>query len=384
MFRFPRAPMRAMAFLSTVTLILVACDKHEAQMMGAPIAVAILQVQPKSLPFVIEAVGRTEGSREIEIRARVSGILEKRLYVEGAPVRAGATLFRIEREPFEIAVERAHAALASERARNQLAHRNADRVVELFNQKLVSQNDVDTAMSTMRASDAAILTAQVNIREAELNLSYTNVTAPIGGITGRALRSDGTLVAAGTDSGMLTTMTQANPIWARFALSSAEYDALRSATKNTAELVAELVHRDGSVAPQKGRVNFAASTVDTNLGTVQLRAEFANPGLDLLPGEYVRVRLTGGAQNTITVPQTAVLQGAKGPFVWIVNAERQAEQRAVKTGAWIGDEWRINEGLVAGDVIILNNLLKLKPGQAVSAETSSLPAATSASAPATG
>jgi membrane fusion protein (multidrug efflux system) len=184
------------------------------------------------------------------------------------------------------------------------------------------------------------------------------------------LRSDGTLITAGADSGLLTTMTQANPIWARFALSSAEHDALRAATKNTAELVAELAHSDDNVATRKGHVNFAGSIVDASLGTVQLRAEFSNLALDLLPGEYVRVRLTGGVQKTITVPQTAVLQGANGPFVWIVNARQQAEQRAVKTGAWVGDEWRISEGLVAGDIVVLDNLLKLKPGQALKIQAS--------------
>jgi membrane fusion protein (multidrug efflux system) len=124
----------------------------------------------------------------------------------------------------------------------------------------------------------------------------------------------------------------------------------------------ELLHKDGSVYQQKGRVNFTGSTVDATLGTIQLRAEFPNPGLSLLPGEYVRVRLSGGAQDAITVPQTAVLQGAKGPFVWMVNGQGEAEQRLVKTGAWVGDEWRITTGLVAGESIIVDNLLKLKPG----------------------
>jgi membrane fusion protein, multidrug efflux system len=148
-------------------------------------------------------------------------------------------------------------------------------------------------------------------------------------------------------------------------LSAAEYDALRAASTKSTVLAVELLHTDGSMYSQKGRVNFAGSTVDESLGTVQLRAEFANAGLELLPGEYIRVRLTGGMQNAITVPQTAVLQGAKGPFVWIVNAQQQVEQRAVKTGAWVGEEWRITEGLVAGEVIVADNLLKLKSGQTV-------------------
>jgi len=356
----------SLSIVVACTLSLAGCGKKDAQQkVGAPLSVTTLEIKTQQIPYVIEVVGRTEGSKEVEVRARVSGILEKRLYDEGTAVQAGAALFRIEKAPFEISLQRAKAALASEQARNGQAHRNADRLNELITRNLVSRNDVDNAMSIMRASDAAVLSAQINIREAELNLSYTNVVAPIGGIAGRALRSDGSLVTAGTESGLLTTLTQANPIWARFALSAAEHDALRAATKTTADLTAALLQSDGSVIQKKGRVNFAASIVDTNLGTVQLRAEFPNPGLTMLPGEYVRVRLSGGAQEAITVPQTAVLQGQKGPFVWIVNAQGQAEQRLVKTGAWVGDQWRVSAGLQAGESIIVDNLLKLKPGQAL-------------------
>jgi membrane fusion protein (multidrug efflux system) len=219
----------------------------------------------------------------------------------------------------------------------------------------------------MEASDAAILRAQSNVRQAQLNLSYTQVVAPISGIAGRALHSDGSLVTAGTDSGLLTTVTQSTPIWARFAISASEYDALRAATTKATVLVVELLHSDGALYGQKGRVNFSGSEVDSSLGTVQLRGEFANPDLSLLPGEYVRVRLTGGTQSAITVPQTAVLQGAKGPFVWLVNDQQKAEQRAIKTGAWVGEDWRVSDGLIAGDVIVVDNLLKLKSGQDVKA-----------------
>jgi membrane fusion protein (multidrug efflux system) len=371
----------SLLFVATSLLLLAACGKKDApQNTAQPVTVATLALKAKQVPYVVEVVGRTEGSKEIEVRARVSGILEQRLYSEGSAVQAGKILFHIDKAPYEIALERAKSALTSEQARNVTARRNADRLNELLDKKLVSQFDVDNAQSTMRTSDSAVRTAQINIREAELNLSYTDVIAPISGITGRALRSDGSLVAAGTESGLLTTMTQANPIWARFALSAAEHDALRVATKDSAKLTVDLLRNDGTVIRQNGHVNFSASTVDASLGTVQLRAEFANPGLDLLPGEYVRVRLTGGVQSTITVPQIAVLQGAKGTFVWIVNAENKAEQRAVKTGAWVGDEWRITEGLAAGDVIALDNLLKLKSGQDVKAYAASPAAASSAPA----
>lgn len=378
---FARSFVRASVLVVAMSMF-AACGKDKTQQAGAAIPVSILQIQAKPLPFVFETVGRTEGSKEVEVRARVSGILEKRVYTEGGFVRAGSILFRIDAAPFQIALDQAHAALAEEQARSSQAHRNADRIKELLAQNLVSRNDADTATSAMRASDAAILRAEANVRQAELNFSYTQVVAPISGIAGRAMHSDGSLVTAGTESGLLTTVTQTDPIWARFALSASEYDALRTAISTSITtatstgvdptrvdpIQVDLIHKDGSVFPQKGRVNFTGSTVDESLGTVQLRAEFSNPKLMLLPGEYVRVRLSGGSQEAITVPQTAVLQGQKGPFVWLLNAKNQAEQRAIKTAAWIGDQWRVSEGLKTGDTIIVDNLLRLKPGQSVQAQ----------------
>jgi len=369
MLRFPLSTARSLAFTALALSCLIACGKKDAPPAAAPLPVTTLQLQTKALPLVLETVGRTEGSKEVELRARVSGILEKRIYAEGTTVQAGAVMFRIDPAPFQIALEQARASLAEEQARNSQARRNADRLKELLAKNLISRNDADNAISALEASDAAMLLGQANVRQAQLNLSYTQVSAPISGITGRALRSEGTLVTAGTDSGLLTTLTQTNPLWARFALSSAEYEALRSASKNTSDSVVELFRSDGATLLQKGRVNFAASSVDASLGTVQLRAEFVNAGLDLLPGEYVRVRLTGGVQNTITVPQVAVLQGAKGPYVWIVNGQQQVEQRPVKTGAWFGEDWRINDGLAVGDIVVLDNVLKLKSGQTVKVQT---------------
>jgi membrane fusion protein (multidrug efflux system) len=353
------------AFILVGTSLLAGCGEGEAPPPAAPIAVATVQVESQQLPFVLETVGRTEGSKEVELRARVSGILQRQLYAEGATVAAGAVLFRIDPAPFEIALAQAEAALAEEQARNSQARRNADRIKELLARNLVSRNDADTAISALEGSDAAMLAAHAKVREANLNLSYTKVSAPIGGITGRALHSEGSLVTAGTESGLLTTVTQADPLWARFALSATEFDTLRAATKSGPTLDVELLRADGTPYPQRGRVNFSGSTVDNSLGTVQLRAEFPNKGVGLLPGEYVRVRLTGGAQPAIVVPQTAVLQGPKGPVVWVLGAEEKAEQRIVKTGAWIGEQWRITDGLKSGEVLILDNLLKLRPGQQV-------------------
>ena len=337
------------------------------------VVVAAQRVESRLLPLMLETVGRTEGSREIELRARVSGILEKRVYSEGSKVEAGATLFQIDAVPYENALAHARAALAQERATQQQAKRNADRLTALAAQNAVSKRQADDAISAVEAADAAVLAAKATVREAEINLSYTRVTAPISGIAGRAVQSEGSLVSAGTESSLLTTVAQTNPIWVRFALSVQEYDALRAAGANKASaLSVQLLGADGKPHPAKGHVNFTGSTVDPTLGTVQLRAEFDNPQLAILPGEYLRVRLSGGEAPGVAVPQTAVLQGAKGPYVWVVSGEGRAEQREVQTGAWIGDDWRIRAGLSEGETLILDNLQKLNAGKAVTIQSTQM------------
>lgn len=328
-----------------------------------------VEVAPKAVPLVIESVGRTEGSKEVEVRARVTGILERQTYNEGETVKAGQVLFRIEEAPFEIELQHARAALAQEQARNEQAKRNADRLSGLAKQNAVSRRVADDARSELDSSAAALLAAQANVREAELNLSYTKVVAPIGGITGRALRSEGSLLNAGTDSSLLTTLTQADPMWVRFALSETEYASLRAADNaSPASMSVAVLNRNGEIRAAGGKLNFAASTIDRSLGTVQLRAEFPNARLAILPGEYVRVRLSGGSREAITVPQVAVLQGSDGPFVWVID-DGKAQQRKVKTGAWIGAEWEIGEGLHAGDSVIVDQLLKLRADQQVQRRT---------------
>jgi membrane fusion protein (multidrug efflux system) len=380
-------------FVATLS-VLAGCGKDggDSASGGAPVAVTTVEVAPKPLPLVIETVGRAEGSKEIEIRARVSGILEKQVYSEGEKVKAGQVLFQIETSPFEIALAHARAALAQEKARNQQARRNAERLTGLAEHNAVSRRSADDALSELDSSNAALLAAEANVREAELNLSYTKVVAPISGITGRALRSEGSLLNAGNESALLTTLTQADPMWVRFALSESEYATLRSAENAKPEsLEVVVLDRNGGVRAHHGKLNFAASTIDESLGTVQMRAEFPNAKLEILPGEYVRVRLTGGSREGITVPQKAVMQSSQGPFVWVAN-EGKAQQRKVKTGAWVGADWEIHEGLQAGDAVIVDNLLKLKVDQAVQPTTAAAAASpsqnagggTSAAAPANG
>jgi membrane fusion protein (multidrug efflux system) len=325
-------------------------------------------VAPREVPVVFESVGRTEGSREVQIRARVAGILEKQLYNEGDRVKAGAPLFRIERAPFEIDLEQQKAALGQESAKLELARQEFERLKGLADRRAISQREIDQASSTLRQSEAAVQMAKARVRQSELNLSYTTVDAPIGGVTGRAQQSIGSLLAPAGDNSFLTTITRTEPIWVRFALSEAEFAKLRSSETREPEVALEMA--DGSAYGSPGKLNFSSSTVDAALGTVQMRAEFDNPKLQLLPGQYVKVRVIAGRQQAIVVPQSAVLQNETGRYVWTIGPEGKATQRNVRTGNWVGKDWVILDGLKAGESIIVDNLIRLRPGTPVQAKAS--------------
>ncbi|HUL93604.1 MAG TPA: efflux RND transporter periplasmic adaptor subunit [Burkholderiales bacterium] len=366
--------MKALASALAVALgaALAGCNRGEAQTppagQAAPpaVPVSVLQVALREVPVVYEAVGRTEGSREVQVRARVSGILEQQLYTEGDTVKEGAPLFRIERAPFEIDLEQQRGALAQELARNELAKRDYERSKDLIAKGFVSQQYADQAAATLAQSNAAVQVARARVRQSELNLSYTNVAAPIAGITGRAQQSIGSLVIPVVEASLLTTITRTDPIWVRFALSEVDFAGLRNREAKQRPQV-DMETADGTPFPAKGRLNFAGSTVDASLGTVQMRAEFPNPGLRVLPGQYVRVQVIAGNRQAIVVPQSAVLQNESGRFVWAVGPENKATQRTIRTGNWVGSGWVVLEGLKPGESVIVDNLARLRPGTPVQA-----------------
>lgn len=345
-------------------------QKKEDDAKAAPaLPVSVVEVAPREVPVVFEAVGRTEGSREVQVRARVSGILEKQLYTEGDSVKAGAVLFQIERAPFEIELQQARGALAQEVAKEDLARQDYERLKGLADRRAISQKEADQASSAYEQERAAVQVARARVRQAELNLSYTTVTAPIGGITGRAQQSIGSLVAPTNDTAMLTTLTRGDPLWVRFSLAEPEYARVRSGEGKDAQVALELA--DGSAYKEPAKLNFSGSTVDANTGTVQMRAEVPNPRLELLPGQFVRVRITAGSERAITVPQPAVLQNEGGRFVWVVGQDGKAVQRSIKAGNWIGKDWVVLEGLKGGDSVIIDNLARLRPGTTVAPKKAS-------------
>ncbi len=348
--------------------ILNGCSKNGEQAAGPggpggggmpPMPVTAITVQPQQVPVTIEEVGQTEGSKDVEVRARVSGILTKQRYTEGDKVKAGATLFTIDRAPFEIALAQARAALEQSKANLEQAQREAKRLKPLVEEKAVSQKDLDDANTTLQSAQAAELAAEAQVRDAKLNLSYTTVTAPITGITDRAQYSEGTLVTPGAATSLLTTMHIIDPIWVRFAFSESEAHQMR---QYGSKAVVKLILPDGSIYDHTGKLNYTASTVNGTTGMVPMRAEFPNPKSVLLPGQFVRVQVTVGERQAYLVPQTALSQNAQGQALFTVGDDNTVAPRPVETDGWSGSDWVVTQGLNPGDKVIIDNLMKLRPG----------------------
>ncbi len=355
--------------VSLLLLIVLTAGCGKGQQAAGPggasmpaMPVTVLTVQPQRVPIVIEAVGQAEGSKEVEVRARVSGIMTHQLYKEGDAIKAGATLFSIDREPYEYALEQARAAHAQDQANLEQAQREATRLKPLVAERAISQREYDDATTTLKSAQAAVLASTARMRDAELNLSYTKVTAPIAGVTGRARQSEGSLVSAGSATSLLTTISITNPIWVRFAFSESEAQELRQAVGSTS---VTLRLPDGSTYAKTGKLNFSASTVDPVTGTVPMRAVFTNPELTLMPGQFVRALVTTGEREAFLVPQSALSQSDQGRMVFTVAADNTVAPRPVETAGWSGHDWVITKGLNAGDKVIIDNLLKLRPGAPV-------------------
>lgn len=327
--------------------------------------VTVISVDPKSVPISAEAVAQTEGAREVEIRPRVGGILLKRLYEEGTAVKAGQPMFLIDPIPYQNALAQARAQLTEQKARIEQTRREENRLQELLSTKSISQREYDNAVSENAIVNATLQQAEVRVRDAKLNLSYTTVTAPVKGIAGRRQLSEGVLVQANTS--LLTTIIQLSPIWVSFSLSDNELTKLGGYLSEQNVIDITLILPDGTEYNQSGKLNFAASQIDPSLGTQQLRATFDNSAQRLLPGQFVRVRVTTGEHKGVfLVPQVAVLTSDLGRAVYVVNEKNEAIMRPVVTGNWIGKDWVILEGLKAGDKVIVDNLIKLRPGTLVS------------------
>jgi len=378
-------PLRSSLIASPVILtfaVLAGCGQSKQQAAGfhgfPPAAVTVKTVAPQTFPVTFEYVGQTQGSKDVEVRARVTGIIEKRLYQEGSYVKAGQPLFVIDARQYQAQVNAAKADVARAQAQKAQADRELARLRPLAERKAIGQKEADDAASNADFAAAALQAAQAKLAELSLNLGYTKVVAPISGLTTRAQKSEGSLVNA--NESLLTTITQIDPIWIVFSVSENEQlrlnrgvaeGRLRLPKDNAYDVT--VVLSDGSAFPRQGKINFADTRVNPSTGTYEMRAEIPNGDGALKPGQFVRVVLRGAARvDVIAVPQIAVLDGPQGKFVYVVgkkDGKDVAVVRPVVVGDWVGangaNEWVIESGLKTGDHVIVNGIARLMPGGAI-------------------
>ncbi len=363
-----RQKLFAITFYTCLASTLVACSEPTSEVASAP-PVTVVKIQPTDIPITAEFVGKTQSSRRVEIRSRVEGFLEQRLYTEGEMVKAGKVLFQMDRKPFEARLQSAEAELSQQQARLDNATANLNRVKPLAEQNALAQKDLDDAQAQFRSAAAAVESAKAKVIQAELDLGYTSIISPVTGLSSFATKREGAFIGFGTDS-LLTYVAQLEPMWVEFSVS--ENQMLQSKKREDAGLVkkpadgnfvVEIVLADGTVYPHTGRITFADASLSEETGTFLIRAEVDNPKLELRPGQFVRARLKGAIRpNGILVPQQSVQQGAQGSFVWVVNEQGQAEFRPVEVGAWQGDEWFVEKGLNGGETVVVEGALKLRAG----------------------
>lgn len=339
-----------------------------------PAQVSTLKVESKDVPVEFEYVGQVAGSREVEVRARVTGIIEKRLYEEGQYIKAGEKLFKIDPAPYAAAYGIAKAGLAQAQARASQAEREYNRIAPLMQTQAISKKELDDAQSALELARAEVESAKASLDQARINLGYTDVTAPISGVAGRALKVEGSLANAAGDS-LLTTMAQVNPAYINFSIPEAEHMRLRQeiadgqVVMNDDAMMVTLKTAEGVALPQKGKVDFNDYKTDLNTATFAMRATVVNEDKGLAPGQFVKVTLNGlTRKHVVTVPQRAVMENPAGKFVYLAGKDDKGNAVAlpqpIKVGEWVrGDNgennWIVYEGLQDGMEIIVDGTARI-------------------------
>lgn len=346
---------------------------NSAPPASPPAEVAIETIAPRRVAVTNELPGRIEAVRIAQVRARVAGILQKRVFREGANVQAGETLFEIDPAPFQANLASAQANLAKAEASQKQTQAVADRFKTLIKEEAISRQDYDNAIAAAQQAAAEVQAAKAAITNATLSLGYATVTAPISGRIGRALVTEGALVGQ-NETTPLATIQQIEPVFFDFTQSSTDVLRLRraleaGAVKGVAPGAAQitLLLEDGTVYQHPGKLLFSDITVDPNTGMLALRAEFPNPEGLLLPGMFARARVEQAVnEEAVTAPMRAVTRGADGgATVLVVGAENKVEMRSLKLGSAVGDRWIVTDGLRAGERVVVEGVQKARPGSVV-------------------
>lgn len=362
--------------LAACLIALVAPRALHAQPPGMapppPPEVSVSTVKAEALPIAYSYVGVTSPSKTVEIRARVQGFLESRDFEEGALVKKDEILFNIDRLSFEADVDITKAQVQQAESRVKLAEQDSKRLKSVEVPGAIAGSDIDRQDADLANAVASLRLAKATQAKAELELGYTRVKAPLTGFIGKAEKEIGSLVDPGQNS-LLTTIKQMDPFYVSVRISEREFLALRAAeASGTQALPAnesahmEIAFADGSAYAEHGTLNFEAAALNTETGTVELRAAFPNPDNVVKAGQFVNATLRGWVRgDTIAVAQRAVSQSPKGAYVYVVAADNKAEMRPVVAGAWVGEQWIIEKGLNVGDRVIVEGLMKVRPGSVV-------------------
>lgn len=351
-------------------ILICACSEKEVPKSMPPL-VTTMVVEAKDTPISFHYVAQTQSSQLVNIQARVNGFLDKRVYTEGEMVKEGQVLFLMDMKPYQVQVDAAEAGLKRQIASMENARLNLERAKPLAEQNALSKKDLDDATGTYEAAAATVEQFRAQLETAKLNLSYCTITSPLDGVASAALQQEGSYISLSNSA--LTTVAALDPIWVNFSVSENDMLNFRSEEKK-GMLVLPKDHQyqvkvllgDGSIFPYVGQITFAEPYFNQNTGTFLIRASVDNPDKVLRPNQFVRVDVDGAARpHAIHIPQKAVQQSAKGPFVWVINKEGKADFRPVTLGDWNGSDWFISEGLFPGDEVVVEGGLQVRPGEAV-------------------
>ena len=377
----PQSPLRVVLLSAAIALVAGCGKSQQQQQTPPPPEVGVVAAKSEAVPLTQDLVGRLSATRSADVRARVAGVLLKRVYVEGSDVKEGDLLFQIDPAPLQAALNVQLANLASAQATYTNNHVAADRARSVGAKGLLSKSDVDSAIAAERTSAAAVQQAKANVDTAKINLGYARVVAPIAGRAGQQQVTEGALVGQ-TEATLLTTVQQIDPIYINFTQAVGQIDTLRqAAAKGSVQLAdagkakVELLRADGS-AGEGGVLDFSDTAVDPSTGAVTLRATIANPNRSLLPGQYVNVRLTlGNLAHAWKVSQAAVQRDGQGAYVLVVGGDGKVVQKRIAADTMQNGNWIVTDGLADGDQIIVSGVLKAKPGSPAKATPFQPPAA---------
>ena len=368
---------KAVPWLAVGTVLFSGCNEKKEAAATPPPPVIVAAVEPRNVPIVDEWIGRLDGSDNVDVRARVQGYVQEIAYNEGTVVNKGDVLLRLDARPYEAELAQAQAKLAEAQANQEKTDQEEQRQTDLFNKKVTSDRDYRNAVQVNSAAKATVDASHAAVDQAQLNLEYATIKSPIKGIVGTRNFTVGNFVPAGSGGTEITKISTVDPIELRFGVSEKEYlewaediSALLAKPLEQRDEDFELIRADGKAHPYKGRLFAADRAVDPNTGTIRITAIFPNPGNILRPGQFARVRLKVDERTgALLVAQRAVVEMQGKNFVWVVDDSNKATMRGVTVGPRIGSEWIIDDGLKAGDRVVVEGLQMLTDGGSVQPTT---------------